>query len=179
MINNLKKRLLLRTNPFFIVIWILAILFIAFGLYSSIKNDYFANLTEIILFSIAIIIVLLSSVNYLSYFIILDGDFIKTKGFIFTFIPLNSEQHPLIINVNDISNITIVQSYKNSKKKSINISRKSLNTYYQFELKNGKKPWLKLNGFTKKQRIMILSFINDSTGSNYDYFTLLENRISR
>ena len=179
MINNFKKRLLLRTNPFFIVIWILAILFIAFGLYSSIKIDYYANLTEIILFSIAIIIVLLSSVNYLSYFIILDGDFIKTKGCIFTFIPLNSEQHPLIINVNDISNITIVQSYKNSKKKSINISRKSLNTYYQFELKNGKKPWLKLNGFTKKQRIMILSFINDSTGSNYAYFTLLKNRISR
>ena len=79
----------------------------------------------------------------------------------------------------DIVSVTLVQSTKGSKKKRVpndqggrNIS--TIYTYYQIELKNGRKKWFGITFFSKRQRMEMLSIINQKTGLTSSYEALLE-----
>lgn len=72
----------------------------------------------------------------------------------------------------DISDIKMVYSNKNSKKKySENVFLGTLNPklYYEFILKNGKSKWIAISFYSKKQRKAMLDIINGKTNSNFVY----------
>ena len=79
----------------------------------------------------------------------------------------------------DIANVTIIQSTKVSKKKRVPNDHGgryigTIYTYYQIELKNGRKKWFGITFFSKRQRMEMLSIINQKTGLASSYEALLE-----
>ena len=79
----------------------------------------------------------------------------------------------------DIANVTIIQSTKGSKKKRVPNDQGgrdigTIYTYYQIELKNGRKKWFGITFFSKRQRMEMLSIINQKTGLTSSYEALLE-----
>lgn len=85
-------------------------------------------------------------------------------------------QYETHIAYEDICQVRIIKSIKNSEKKfieSMAISSNSLKTYLEFTLVSGKTEWIFIMYFSKKQRIKILEIISEKTKLNLNYQTLM------
>ena len=87
-------------------------------------------------------------------------------------------QYETHIAYEDISQVKIVQSIKNSRRKfikSMAISSNSLKTYLEFTLTSGKVEWIFIMYFSKKQRLQMINLINQNTKLNLNYQDLISN----
>ena len=120
------------------------------------------ELYEDILFAIAIIFLLYSSIRFLLAFKIhLRKEDIATFG---DGLPkFEKIQYKCFVKYTDIQNIAIVASEKNSKNHRIQlrfVSSSMPKKYLEFTLINGKKNRMCINYYTKKQITKMLNYIN-------------------
>lgn len=105
-----------------------------------------------------------------SYYIKIENGTIKTKGH-FLERSFYKSQFPLTISIDEIVNIRLLISKRNSLKGE---STYSPSLYMEIGLTDGKIVWLNIQGFSEKQRLHIFQIINEQLGSHYDYKALKE-----
>ena len=113
-----------------------------------------------------------------SYYIVIDMGQIITKGSFLCYDKGVRTQYPLIVDIKDITNIKIIYSSLNSKKEATR-NLKAPITFFEFELINGKKKWLDINGVAKKDRVKFLEIINQHLGTEYEYYQMARNKEKR
>lgn len=114
-------------------------------------------------------------ISILEYHIDFENGVITTNGDRFR---RESEmvQYGLQIKISHIKSIRLIKSNYNSRKKPcLALAYSHANSYFEFTLLNGSTKWLRIELFSKKQRMQMLNIINEELGTSYDYETMYRN----
>ena len=87
-------------------------------------------------------------------------------------------QYKSEIYYSSIREIKLVFSSRNSQRQSVKRSKGAApeSAFFELFLENGKRKWIYVSRFSKKQRQSILKLLNEKTGLNISYEELLANK---